>query len=192
MANFYHVICLQYVLRRVGRCRCRCKMQTDADDQSTARMLTNDPDEDRRRPLRPPPVKPKFKTSNSDAVHANCIFKLKIRGLDLDGSILILAMSVCQFPIWHRPLPRLVGGVPTEGQKGRMGRGRTAWPAQLPWVPIWFDWDWKKEESGRPPPLPPRATRRTCPAAAGEAQADRQRPHPAKLGCPCVRGDGMC
>lgn len=71
----------------------------------------------------PSPVKPKFKTSNSDAVHANCIFKLKIRGLDLDGSILILAMSVCQFPIWHRPLPRLVGGVRTEGQKGRMGRG---------------------------------------------------------------------
>lgn len=53
MANFYHVICLQYVLRRVGRCRCRCKMQTDADDQSTARILTNDPDEDRRRPLSP-------------------------------------------------------------------------------------------------------------------------------------------
>lgn len=116
----------------------------------------------------PSPVKPKFKTSNSDAVHANCIFKLKIRGLDLDGSILILAMSVCQFPIWHRPLPRLVGGVRTEGQKGRMGgaASKQARPKSNPGLPgqrncrgspIWFDWDWEKEESGRPPPLPPRA-----------------------------------
>lgn len=151
----------------------------------------------------PSPVKPKFKTSNSDAVHANCIFKLKIRGLDLDGSILILAMSVCQFPIWHRPLPRLVGGVRTEGQKGRMGRGSqqasqtekqpwTAWPAQLPWVPHLVRLGLGERRKWAPTAAATSGARRTCLAAAGEAQADRQRPHPTKLGCPCAGGDGMC
>lgn len=35
--------------------------------------------------------------------------------------------------------------------------------------PIWFDWDWEKEESGRPPPLPPRAH-------AGRVQLPQGRP----------------
>lgn len=120
----------------------------------------------------PSPVKPKVHTSNSDAVHANCIFKLKIRGLDLDGSIQILGMSVCQFPIWHRCLAR--GGVRTEGQRRVGGAASkpdrkqpwTAWPAQLPWVPFGR---LGLAESGRPPPLPPRAH-------AGRVQLPQGRP----------------
>jgi hypothetical protein len=90
-------------------------------------------------------------TSNSDAVHANCIFKLKIRGLDLDGVGRSRSWPYrsCQFPIWHRCLAR--GGVTTamycrqgglgallrkeageEGQRGRGQRGRGASTSELP------------------------------------------------------------
>lgn len=133
----------------------------------------------------PSPVKPKVHTSNSDAVHANCIFKLKIRGLDLDGYIQILGMSVCQFPIWHRCLAR--GGVRTEGQR-RVGGAASKPDRKQPWTdclasatavgPLWSIGTGRK---WAPTAAATSGARRTCPAAAGEAQADRQSPHPASL-----------